>query len=162
MPSAAEFSALYRRHAPTAFRRARQILGNNADAHEVVQDLFLSLFEKPEQYAQASTFTTFLYAATTNACLNRLRNHKNRFRLRTEQAEVREGKGDALSPEELLVLRRALLEMPDDLARAAVYACVDGLSHQEIADLLACSRRHVGDLLTRVNEWGKSQEMSEC
>jgi len=144
------------------YRRARQILGNSADAHEVVQDLFLSLLERPDQYAQDTTLTTFLYVATTNACLNRLRNHKNRFRLLSENASMLQLTGDTLSPEQLLQVRRALLEMPDDLARAVIYACVDGLSHEEIARLLVCSRRHVGNLLSRVNDWGKSREEQSC
>ena len=159
MPSAAEFSALYRRHAPTVYRRARQILGSAADAHEVMKDLFVSLFEKPEQFEGASSLTTFLYAATTNACLNRLRNAKNRQRLLDAQGPSLEPTSNSLSPEQLLMLQRALLEMPDELARAVVYSCVDGLSQDEIARLLSCSRRHVGNLLQRVNDWAMAQEL---
>jgi RNA polymerase sigma factor (sigma-70 family) len=162
MPTAAEFSALYRRHASTVYRRARQILGNASDAHEVTQDLFVSLFEKPEQFSAASSFTTFLYAATTNACLNRLRNSKNRERLLAEHVTTLETASDSLSAEQLLVLQRALLEMPDELARAAVYYCLDGLSHEEIARVLSCSRRQVGNLLQRVIGWGVSQERNHA
>ncbi len=158
MLDAAQFGALYRRHAPTVYRRARQILGNGADAHEVTQDLFVSLFERPQQFSAASSLTTFLYAATTNACLNRLRNAKNRERLLSEHATALEPTSDSLSAEQLLSLQRALLEMPDELARAVIYSCVDGLSHEEIARLLACSRRHVGDLLQRVSDWAIAQE----
>lgn len=116
----AQLSALYRRHAPAVFRRAQQVLGSSADAQEIVQDLFLSLLEKPGQFAEVSSVTTFLYAATTNACLNRLRNRKNRQRLLSEQAPVLEPTTSELSPEQLLQLQRALLDMPDDLAHAAV------------------------------------------
>lgn len=158
----AEINALYRRHAPTVFRRARQILGNGPDAHEVVQDLFLSLFENPEQFSQASSVTTFLYAATTNASLNRLRNQKNRTRLLSEHATALEPAAGTLTAEQLLQLQRALLDMPEDQARAAIYACLDGLSHDEIARLLGCSRRHVGNLLSRVNAWERSEEPSPC
>ena len=158
MPLAGELSALYRRHAPTVYRRARQILGNGADAHEVVQDLFVSLLEKPEQFRASSSLTTFLYAATTNACLNRLRNTKNRQRILSEHASSLETTSDAVSAEQLLTLQRALLEMPDDFARAVIYYWVDGLSQDEIAPLLSCSRRHVGNLLERARVWAISQE----
>jgi RNA polymerase sigma-70 factor (ECF subfamily) len=40
--------------------------------------------------------------------------------------------------------------LPDDEARAAVYHYVDGMSHREVAEMLGCSRRHVGDLLERL------------
>jgi RNA polymerase sigma factor (sigma-70 family) len=76
---------LYRRHAPSVFRRARRLLGNDADAQEIVQEVFVSLFERPEQYAARSALTTFLYSVTTHACLNRIRNRKTRLRI-LEQA----------------------------------------------------------------------------
>src|SRR5262245_26408626 len=76
-----QLEQLYRRHAPDAFRRARGLLANDADAHEVVHDLFLSLWERPEQFKGRSSMTTFLYAAVTHACLNRIRNLGNRARI---------------------------------------------------------------------------------
>jgi hypothetical protein len=78
MPRIQRIRARLRR---SVFRRARRLLGNDADAHEVVQDLFVSLFERPEQFSQRSTLTTFLYSATTHACLNRIRNKKRRLQL---------------------------------------------------------------------------------
>jgi RNA polymerase sigma factor (sigma-70 family) len=82
------FEELYRRHAANAFRRARRLLANDADAHEVMHDVFLSLFERPEQYEGRSTLSTFLFSAVTHACLNRLRNDKTRRRLLEEHAPV--------------------------------------------------------------------------
>lgn len=154
---------IYGLHAPSVFRRARRLLGNDADAYEVVQDVFLSLFEKPEQYEGRSALTTFLYGMTTNACLNRIRNQKNRLRLLRERVQTPEEQGvRELSPEQRSLLHRCLERMPEELAKAAVYYCVDELSHQDIARLLGCSRRHVGDLLKRVGEWGKAQESVPC
>jgi RNA polymerase sigma-70 factor (ECF subfamily) len=53
---------LYRLHAPAAFRRARRILGDEADAHEVVQDVFVSLLQQPDQYRGKSSLATFCTA----------------------------------------------------------------------------------------------------
>lgn len=159
MPDDQSIESVYRRHGAAVYRRALHILGAAADAHEVVQDVFMGLFENPSQYAGKSSMTTFLYSATTHACLNRLRNRRTRERLlrgngALSPAEV----DDSLSPEQQLVLRRALADMPEDVAHAVVYYCVDGLTHEEIAGLLACSRRHVGNLLDRANEWGRRQD----
>lgn len=151
---------LYRRHAPSVFRRARRILGSDADAQEVVQDIFLSLFERPEQFSGQSQLTTFLYSAGTHACLNRIRNSKNRSRLLREHAAASapQAEADHLTPEQLSLLHRLLQRMPDELARAAVYYYLDDLSHDEVARLMNCSRRHVGNLLERVAAWGRAQE----
>ncbi|MBN1610117.1 MAG: hypothetical protein JW940_26055, partial [Polyangiaceae bacterium] len=62
-----ELALIYQRYAPIVFRRARQILGSEVDAGEVVQDVFLSLLERPAQYGGRSSITTFLYRMTALA-----------------------------------------------------------------------------------------------
>lgn len=159
-------ASVYRRHGPAVFRRAWQMLGVEADAHEVVQEVFLSLVERPEQFQQKSSVTTFLYSATTHACLNRLRNEKTRERLRKERladpGTAPEQQRGGLDAEQLLMLQQAVESMPDELAQVAIYYLVDGLTHREIARLLSCSRRHVGNLLARLSEWGEKKEAQPC
>ncbi|HEY3494213.1 MAG TPA: RNA polymerase sigma factor [Polyangiaceae bacterium] len=153
MPDREVFASLYQRFAPVVFRRAQRLLGTEAEAQEVVQDVFLSLYEKPEQFAGKSSLTTFLYSVTTHACFTRLRNHRTRQRLLAEHVGYgSEPAAGELGQEKLLLLRRVVAELPDDVASALVYSCVDGMSHEEIARLLDCSRRHVGDLIARASE----------
>ena len=162
VPDAA-FDALYRAHAPSAYRRARRVLGSDADAHEVVHDVFLSLLERPEQFAGKSTLTTFLYSAVTHACLNRLRNQGTRARLlREHEVELRSGAPPVPQPDDAVLLRSALAAMPEPLAQVAVYYYLDELSHADIARVLDCSRRHVGDLLQRLSLWAQAQEPRPC
>jgi RNA polymerase sigma factor (sigma-70 family) len=160
-----QLDALYRSHAPAAFRRARRLLGSDADAHELVHDVFLSLWARPEQYAERSRLSTFLYAAVTNACLKRLRDHKNRVRLSAEHIAGGQGLA-AIAPgpqaDQLSALHSALQRMPEPLVQVAVYYYFDELSHDEISRLLGCSRRHVGDLLERLQQWVRRQEAASC
>lgn len=155
----AELSRLYRCHGPMVFRRARQILGSEPDAREVVQDVFLSLFEKPAQFAGASSLTTFLYSATTHACLNRIRSQRTRARLREERgAELTHDDEPPMTQEQLLVLQTTLNSMPAELAHVAVYHFMDGLTQDEIAEVMGCSRRHIGNQLVRVQRWAGERE----
>ena len=160
-----QLASAYRRHGPSVFRRARQMLGVEADAYEVLQEVFLSLVERPEQFQGKSSVTTFLYSATTHACLNRIRNTNNRERLQREHLPADEESSDSrgLSAEQLVMLKRAIVNMPDELAQVAIYYLIDGLTHEEIARLLSCSRRQVGNLLTKLEEWGqKLEEVKSC
>jgi RNA polymerase sigma factor (sigma-70 family) len=153
---------MYRRHAPGVFRRARRLLGSDADAHEVVQDVFLSLVEAPAQFEGKSSLTTFLYAATTHAALNRIRNQKNRLRLLDERYPPHPSEDFRMTPEELTLLHGLLRRMPEPLPAVAVYHYVDGLTHDDIARVLGCSRRHVGNVLERVTEWVRAEENAPC
>lgn len=153
-----ELTRVYRCHGPMVFRRARQILGSEPDAREVVQDVFLSLFEKPAQFAGASSLTTFLYSATTHACLNRLRSQRTRAKLREERgAELVRNAEPPMTQERLLLLQTTLNDMPSDLAHVAVYHFMDGLTQDEIAEIMRCSRRHVGNQLARVQRWAEER-----
>ncbi len=159
------FDSVYRRYAPGAFRRARRLLGSEADAHEVVHDIFVSLLERPEQYRGESGLSTFLYGAVTHACLNRIRNRKTRLRLLRERWLGGFGAAqhqDTETPEALSILRSALERMPAPLGEVAVYYYMDGLTHQDIARVLGCSRRQVGNHVSRIARWAEKQELQSC
>jgi len=156
---AASFAELYRLHAPGAFRRALCLLRSEADAHEVVQDLFVSLLERPEQYAGRGDLTGFMYKAITHACLNRLRNQRNRARLIHAHVVPRMAPQPRAAPaEQLATLLSELARMPETLALVAVYYFVDGMTHDEIAPLLGCSPRQVGNLVAQVEGWSAEEQ----
>ena len=152
-----DIDALYRRYAPTAYRRARRMLGNDADAAEVVHDVFTSLIERPEQFAGRSALTTFMYSAVTHACLNHLRNRRTRARL-LQQHGAAAGGGPQASPEIDASLRALLGAMPEELATVAVYYHGEGLTQHDISRILGCSPRHVGNLIERARDFMRAQE----
>jgi len=147
-----DVESLYRKYGHSVLRRARQIMANDDEAGEILQDIFVGLVARPEQFDQRSAPSTFLYAVTTNACLARLRDRRNRMRLVDEQVKPWSTDVDPRSAEAASMVRGVLSQLPDDQARAAVYYHLDGMTHAEIAEVLDCSRRHVGDLLERVAE----------
>jgi RNA polymerase sigma factor (sigma-70 family) len=146
-----DVEVLYRSYGHSVLRRARQILASDDEAAEVLQELFAGLVARPQQFDGRSAPSTFLYAATTHACLSRLRNQRNRRRLIDEQVKPWATEIDARSTESASALRGVLGLLTDDEARAAVYHHLDGMSHAEVAELLGCSRRHVGNLLERIS-----------
>lgn len=147
---AARFEDLYRLHAASVHRRAAELLGNPGDAREVTQDVFTTLWEHPDQFAGRSALTTFLYSATTHACLNRLRNQRSRLRLLADHAAAEPVRTEPARAEHLVALRQLLQRLPDDLAKVAVYYYLDEMTYDEIAETLGCSRRHVANLLRRL------------
>ncbi|MEZ4385473.1 MAG: sigma-70 family RNA polymerase sigma factor [Nannocystaceae bacterium] len=149
----------YRTHGPVVLRRARSILGNEADAREVVQELFTSLLARPEQYSGQGSLVAFLYRATTHRCLNRLRDARNRLRLLDARGPQESSR--AAQAEDRAVLRQYLARLPEDQAQVIVYYYLDEMSQAEIAGLLGCSRRHVGHLLERARAGLEAQENAQ-
>jgi RNA polymerase sigma-70 factor, ECF subfamily len=70
------FDALFQRHFPTVYRQAFRLVGNQAEAEEVVQEVFLTMYEKAQTFRGESAFSTWLYRVTMNAALSKLRRRK--------------------------------------------------------------------------------------
>ena len=144
----AELERLYREQAPAVLRRARQILRDDDDARDALHEIFVSLADGARFEERGGT-TAWFYVRTTNHCLNRIRDGKNRARLRAANppADVVAPPGGLASA----IARDVLARLPAELAEVAVYYYVDEMTHDEIAALLGCSRRHVGHLVERVH-----------
>lgn len=158
MAARRDLEGLYRAHGPSVLRRARAILRNDAEAQEVLQDLFAGFAADPRALLKARSAVGFLYQATTHRCLNTLRDASNRLRLLDARAcEVAPRRLDG-GPELRALAHEVLLQLDEDSAKAAIYFHIDGMTHAEIAELLDCSRRHVGNLLQRLPAVADSQE----
>jgi len=153
-----DLAAVYAAHGHLVLRRARQILNDEAEAQDVLQEVFMSLLRDPKQFAGSSSITTFLYSVSTNRCLNRLRDNKTRQRLLAARPSTEAV--DARS-EHLAQLRQVLTRLPAELAAVVIYAHLDEMTHEEIADQLGCSRRQVGNLLERAAEHWRRQDRQD-
>ena len=70
------FETLMNRHEQSAFRFAFRIVKRRDDASDVVQDVFLKLWEQPDSWKPDAKFSTWLYRVVTNRSLNIIRNRK--------------------------------------------------------------------------------------
>jgi RNA polymerase sigma factor (sigma-70 family) len=161
LPERESIEGLYRDHGHVVLRRARALLGDEDDARDVVQEVFMSLLDRPDQFGGRSSFTTFIYAVTTHACLSRLRNRRTRERL-LQQRVPGPGAANAPAAERLALVRQWLERLPETHALVAVYSIVDGMTQQEIADQIGGSRRRVGDLLAELAEMMPARRLAEA
>lgn len=145
MPDIAE---LYRRHGGLVLRRVRRFYPDE-EAADVVHEVFVRAMDKLDTYRGESSPGTWLFRLTTHHCLNRLRDQKRRRELLAEQGDLGWWHPtDAGAQQERVVMTRELwAELDEELALVGVYHHVDGLSQQEIADVLGVSRRTVGNRL---------------
>jgi len=153
-----EIERLYRTHGHSVLRRARHILGDEHEANEVLQELFMSLLDRPGQFRGESSVTTWLYSVTTHLCLNRLRSQRTRLRLVEERVAPAQPDEAPARADQRALAQQLLAGLPGEVAEAAVYYYCDEMSQEEIAGVLGCSRRHVGDLLERCRERARAWE----
>ena len=154
--TAARIERLYREHGHVVLRRARDLLRSDAEARDACQEIFLELLQRPGQLTGVTRLTAWLYQVTTHHCLNKLRNRRGRLRL---LAELDPRSEEVPARADQLAQVRALLErLPEPLGEVAVYHYLDGMTYDEIAGLLGCSRRQVGYLIERLRAAVASDE----
>jgi RNA polymerase sigma-70 factor (ECF subfamily) len=129
------YQALVERHSAAVFRRAFRLLGSRADAEDVVQEVFLSLFRAIPRLEVRGGFAPWLGAVTLNASL-RLLDRRRRERRRRDALQLHQSVAESGSESDPM-LRRSLIEALDSLppqTRVAVLLrFVDGHSYVEIA-----------------------------
>ena len=143
-------------HGASVYKRALYLLGNPADAEEATQEVFIGVMRSKDAFRGQSLISTWLHSLTTHYCLNRLRNQRRR-RVLLEQRGAGDGPTAPASAADLVLLRRLLARADQDQAKAVIYVYLDGMSHDEAADILRVSRRTIGNLLLRFEQWAREQ-----
>ena len=87
------FSELVLRHRTAIVNLTHRYLRNRADADDLAQEVFVKVYRARKRYRPEAKFTTWLYRVAVNACLNEVRNRKNRPTFRA--AALYDAGGDA-------------------------------------------------------------------
>jgi RNA polymerase sigma-70 factor (ECF subfamily) len=139
------------RYAPALCRKARRMLGNAADAEDVVQTVFAELVQR----GRVGADLPYLFRAVTSRCLNLVRDQGNRRRLIERQAPALRGAVRVRCDDEVIGTD-LMLKLVDRLdaatAEVLVYRYFDDLTQDEIAELQDVSRKTVAARLERVRQ----------
>lgn len=145
------FRVISRRYAARALRLARRILGNEADAEEVVQEALLRLWVNAPRWRPAAAFRTWFYRVVVNLCLNR----KRRAPFAAID-DVDEPADPGLDPMAQLEARQserlvaaAIAALPERQRAAIVLTYQEGLANAETAAVLGTTVSGVETLLVR-------------
>ncbi len=144
---------LYDRHGRFALGVAHRLLGDRAEAEEVVQDVFLQLWHARIRYDERrGRFTSWLFVMARNRALDRLRRRASRPRgepaTGREVAHAPDAERLVLDGERQQKVLHALAQLPSAQREAIELSFYGGLSHSEIASRLA---EPIGTVKSRMN-----------
>jgi RNA polymerase sigma-70 factor (ECF subfamily) len=161
--------ALMESYGGRVYRVARGITGDERDAEEVVQDVFLSVFQKIATFENRAAIGTWIFRMATNAALNKRRGKRRTMEISLtdylptfEDDGHRSGERDYLladwsrlpdaelfSAERRALLGRALATLPERYRAVVVLRDVEELSNEETAQILGESVAAVKSCLHR-------------
>lgn len=128
---------------------AQKILHSEDNAKDVVQDVFLKLWEGGTVFRNQIAFRSFLYISTRNACIDHLRKTRRLSRGMELAADIEAEIDEAVKEEAFRILDAAILSLPAQ-SRRIMEMTIQGLSIQEIAETLAVSPNTVKTLKQRI------------
>jgi RNA polymerase sigma-70 factor (ECF subfamily) len=153
---ATALEALMERYTARVYRLAYGITRNEADAQEVAQDVFLTLFRKIHTFEGRSALGSWIYRVTTNAALQKRRGQRKDREVALEpplpafdanghragnpasgEADwSRTPEADLLSQEMRDILNKAMDGLPDQYRTILLLRDIEGLSNEEVAQVV--------------------------
>jgi RNA polymerase sigma-70 factor, ECF subfamily len=137
---------LYDHLSGALFSTAVHILGDPREAEEVIQDVFVQIWNRAATFdAELGAPFHWTIGITRHRCIDYLRARQRRSRLVDEATTETEilslpasssSAHEALSAEELAKVRGAVRELPADQRQSIEMAFFGGMTHQEIAEAL--------------------------
>jgi RNA polymerase sigma-70 factor (ECF subfamily) len=157
------FSEVFQLYRDLVYTLAVKLLSDKTEAMDVTQEVFLTLYRKIHSFRGECSLKTWLYRVALNQAANRNRWWKRRFRHRTESLSLglkEEGPSvpDPVSDQpwpdrsvygaELRqALQDALEELPFDQRTAVILRDVQGLSYEEVAEIVGAE---IGTVKSRI------------
>ena len=148
-----------RDHSPRVFRLAYRLTGNRHDAEDLTQDVFVRVFRSLHRF-QPGTFEGWLHRITTNLFLDGARRRqKIRFDRMAEGSEERLPSSWPTPSEQLADadldhdVAAALAALAPEFRAAVVLCDIEGLSYEEISDVLEIK---IGTVRSRIHR-GRAQ-----
>lgn len=145
----AAFEILVERYQHRVFGFCARMLGDRAEAEDVAQDVFLTLYRNAGDFRGESSFTTWLFRIARNQTLNRIKYLERRGRsARRNMDDSDEDRHslwvteDSARPDEVLaegqtaqMVREAISELQEEHRAVVVLRDIEDLSYEEISDI---------------------------
>ncbi|MFZ2102811.1 MAG: sigma-70 family RNA polymerase sigma factor [Oricola sp.] len=149
------YGLLVSRHLDRVRRVARGYTGSAADADDIAQEVFLSVWRNAGRWrAGEARFSTWLYRVTANRCIDHMRRARFRSWIGLDRIEALVASDDDPERElagrgELALAARAVAALPDRQRMAILLSVSAGLANPAIAETMGVSTGAVEQLLVR-------------
>lgn len=136
------YAVLVNRYSSYVYTLALRVLGNEADAEEAAQDVFIKAYNSLQGYNGQGKFSTWLYTVTRNTCLSRTRGNRQTT-IHKEEHQLADLAGHSNNTIDRLehtarkaVINKALQLLPADEAEIITLFYIHEQSIDEICTIL--------------------------
>lgn len=156
------FRELIETHQQRVIGTVAKMLGDEMDAEDIAQQVFIRVWRSAPRYEPTAKFTTWLFKITRNLVFNELRRRKRHTArsldltegeddrpIQTEDATAKAPDTELLDVEMQSAIQRAIDELPETQRMAIVLRRYDEFSYEEIGEILDLSVPAVKSVIFR-------------
>lgn len=160
------FEAMFRFYYKPLYNYARELLKDEYLAEEVIEDIFVRLWENRTQIKIESSLKSYLFKSTYHNCLNRIKHkevedkYKTFFLHHMPVGESNEALSDEFPLSDILgaelevMISKAIESLPDQCRQVFMMSRFQQMKHEEIAEKLNISvntvRTHIARALQKL------------
>jgi len=162
------FQQLFNKYSSSVVNFGFRFVGSRERAEELAQEVFLQVYRWQERYEPRAKFSTWLFRIAHNHCLNEVR--KGEYKVSHESLDSqldREGnergrdlpdtnlrKGDDILAAKQATdkIQQILHRLPESQRSAVTLSRFEGLSYQEVAEVLGTTEKAVKSLVFRATQ----------
>lgn len=151
MESNIQFEKLYKRFQPSLINYAYYLTRSSEDSVELVNDVFLSVWNKRNRLKLDSNLKTYLYTAVKNRSINYIKKNKLVivFDEQIDTLSDFEADHSILEKEQLIIIQQIMNDLPSKCKQVFAMSRIDQLSNKEIASFLDISIKTVEAQITK-------------
>jgi RNA polymerase sigma-70 factor (ECF subfamily) len=154
---------LYNEYADIVFNTLLSYTKNTEDAEELLQDVFVTIYNSASSFEKNSSISTWIYRVAVNKALDFLRkkNSKKRFGIFSslyskESGEMKYDSIEFVHPgvqmedkEDAAFLFKAIDSLPENQKTAFILTQIEGLPQKKVGEIMEQSRKSVESLVQR-------------
>jgi len=155
------YDELVRRYQERVYATVYHMTANHEDAHDLAQEAFIKAFQAIKSFKGGSSFYTWVYRIAVNKTINFLKQRKNRSQMSLNDLDFnaehdpdlvalisdKTPRREAGLAELQERLNAAMLKLSEPHRLVVTLHDIQGLSHEEIADIMECN---VGTVRSRL------------
>lgn len=163
----AAFESLIMPYEKKIYNIALQMFKNEQDAYDGAQEVLIKVYKNLGKFKFESSFSTWLHRLAMNTCIDEYRKRK-RHMTHTTSIEQDDGRDDRpvmqledhrptpeqqiLKNEKVQEVRDGLAQMKEEQRMVLIYRDLQGMTYDEIADILDCSLGTVKSRISRARK----------
>lgn len=146
------FESLILKYEGKIYNMCYYLLKNKEDASDASQEVCIKIYKSINKFKGDSKFSTWIYRITYNTCLDHIKKRKDELSyeevLSTDGSIESRTEGIIEARELKFELKRCILKLNNDFKTVIILRDIEGLSYQEIAEVLNIE---VGTVKSRIN-----------